>query len=379
MPEDAVNSIAAPATGNAAKRKRYLSIFALFLAVVAGGYGLWDWLIGSNYVSTDNAYVGGDMAQITPQVNAAVVKVEASDAQAVKQGDVLVVLDDADARVARDKAAATLAGTIRRVEQTFATSRALASDIATREAAIRHADAALVQAHSAFDKATIDLRRREELQSSGAISAEELTTARNAFAAAQAELNAAAADLDQAKAALQTASAQKDANDALIKGASVDENPDVLAAKSQLDQAELDLARTVLRAPFNGVVAQRHVQVGQRVKVGDTLMAVVPVDQLYVDANFKESQLAKVRPGQSVELVSDLYGGGVTFHGKVAGFNGGTGAAMAIIPAQNATGNWIKVVQRLPTRILLDPAELAKHPLRIGLSMDATVDLRSGR
>jgi membrane fusion protein (multidrug efflux system) len=380
MPDDVAKPMtAAPATDRMARRKRLLSIFFLLLAAAAIGFGLWDWLVGSNYASTDNAYVGGDMAQITPQVNAAVARVEVGDADAVKAGDVLAVLDDADARIARAKAAATLAGTIRRVEQIFATSRALAGDIVTREAAIRHAEATLAQARSALDKATIDLRRREELQSSGAVSAEELTIARNAFAAAQAALNAASADLDQAKAALQAAQAQKDANDALINGTGVADNPDVLAAKSALDQAELDLARTVLRAPFAGVVAQRHVQVGQRVKIGDVLMAVVPVGQLYVDANFKENQLSKVRPGQKVELTSDLYGGKFIFHGTVAGFAGGTGAAMAIIPAQNATGNWIKVVQRLPVRVTLDPAELAGHPLRIGLSMDVTVDLRSGR
>jgi membrane fusion protein (multidrug efflux system) len=351
----------------------------MLLAAAAIGFGLWEWLIGSNYASTDNAYVGGDMAQITPQINAAVASVNFTDAQAVKAGDSLVVLDDADARIARAKAAANLAGTVRRVEQIFATSRALGAEIATRQAAIRHAEAGQVQARSAFDKAGIDLRRREDLQSSGAVSAEELTTARNAFAGAQAALSASAADLDQAKAGLQTAQAQKDANDALIIGSSVDQNPDVLAAKSQLDQADLDLQRIVLKAPFAGVVTQRHVQVGQRVKVGDVLMAVVPVAALYVDANFKENQLAKVRPGQSVELTSDLYGGKFTFHGKVAGFAGGTGAALAIIPAQNATGNWIKVVQRLPVRVILDPAELAQHPLRIGLSMYATIDLRSGR
>ena len=379
MPDDVSKQQMTTATPDrSAQRKKFLTIFAGIVGTVAVGYGAYDWLIGSNYVSTDNAYVGGDLAQITPQLNAAVASVNFSDADAVKQGDVLVQLDDSDARIAQAKAAANLAGTIRRTEQVFATSRALGADILNRQAAIRSAEANQVQARAAYDKASIDLKRREDLQSSGAVSAEELTIAKNAFIAAQSSLNSATAGVEQAKAALATAQNQKDATDALITGADVEHNPDVLAAKSQLDQADLDLSRTAIKAPFAGVVAQRKVQVGQRVKIGDSLMAVVPVGQLYVDANFKENQLAKVRPGQKVELSSDLYGGRFTYHGKVLGFDGGTGAAMAIIPAQNATGNWIKVVQRLPVRVQLDPQELAAHPLRVGLSMYVTIDLRSG-
>jgi membrane fusion protein (multidrug efflux system) len=380
MPDDlAKPPLAAETSDRGAQRRKYLTLFFALLIAGAAGFGLWDWLVGSNHVTTDNAYVGGDLAQVTPQLNAAVAAVPVADSQSVKTGDPLVVLDDADARIALQKAEATLAGTSRRIEQLFATSRALRAELANRAAVIRHAQAGQVQARSAFDKATIDLKRREELQSSGAVSAEELTIARNAFIAAQAALTAASADLDQANAGLQAAQAQLDANDALIQGVGVADNPDVKAARAAVDQAALDLSRTVIRAPFDGVVAQRHVQLGQRVKVGDVLMSVVPIGQLYVDANFKESQLARVRAGQSVELTADLYGHAVTFHGTVAGFAGGTGASMAIIPAQNATGNWIKVVQRLPVRVSLDPAELLAHPLRVGLSMDASIDLRSGR
>jgi membrane fusion protein (multidrug efflux system) len=261
----------------------------------------------------------------------------------------------------------------------FATGRALKAEIARSEAALRRAEAGQVQARAALEKAQIDLRRREDLQSSGAVSAEDLTTAHNSFTAAQAALNAANADVAQAQSAILAATGQFEATDALTRNSNVESNPDVLSARSRLDQAKLDLSRTVIRAPFDGVVSQRHAQIGQRVKIGDVLMTLVPVDRLYVDANFKESQLAKVRNGQNVELVSDLYGSAAPFHGTVIGFAGGTGAATALIPAQNATGNWIKVVQRLPVRIALKPEELAAHPLRLGLSMDATIDLKSGR
>jgi membrane fusion protein (multidrug efflux system) len=381
MPDDSAKLPTVPDADaeRIAKRKRLLSLFALLLALVALGFGLWDWLIGSHYVSTDNAYVGGDAAQITPQLAAAVVAVRVAETQAVQQGDILVVLDDVDARIAVARAEADLAGTTRRVEQIFATGRALEADIGNRQAALRHAEAGRAQAAAVLEKAQIDLRRRQELQESGAVSGEELTTASNAFSLAKAAADAAAADFEQAKAAVVAATAQRDATLALIAGLDVAHNPDVAAARARLDQAKIDLARTVITAPLAGIVGQRHVQVGQRVKVGDVLMTVVPVAQLYVDANFKENQLAGVRVGQSVTLTSDLYGGRVLFHGKVAGFAGGTGAATAIIPAQNATGNWIKVVQRLPVRVTLDDGELIGHPLRLGLTMDATIDLRSGR
>jgi membrane fusion protein (multidrug efflux system) len=386
MPDDTPSPLSAktapkatPAGRRPALRRKLLSIFAALLLAAAICFGLWSWLVGRNYVSTDNAYVGADMAQITPQLDEAVVKVSVGDTDSVKQGDILIELDSADAHIAVAKAEADLAGISAHVAQTIATSRALQAEIPNRQAAVHHAQASQVQARAALEKARIDLRRREELQDSGAVSAEELTAARNSFTAAQAALNQSDADIEQAAAAVITATAQRDANDALIAGHSVEDHPDVLSARSALDRAKLDLSRTVIRAPIDGIVTQRHVQVGQRVKVGDVLMSVVPIGQLYVDANFKESQLAKVRPGQSVELTSDLYGSGVVFHGIVTGFSGGTGAALAIIPAQNATGNWIKVVQRLPVRVSLKPEETKAHPLRIGLSMDAVVDLRSGR
>jgi membrane fusion protein (multidrug efflux system) len=232
----------------------------------------------------------------------------------------------------------------------------------------------MVAAQSAYDKARVDLSRRQSLAKSGAVSGDELTSATNAFAAAQAQLAVAKAGIAQARANRAAASQNYNANQALVQG-SMESNPDVASARSKLDSAKLDLSRTVIRAPFDGVIAQRNVQVGQRIAAGTPIMTVVPLNNMYVDANFKEGQLKKVRMGQPARLTADLYGNSVVYHGTVVGLAGGTGSAFAIIPAQNATGNWIKVVQRLPVRIRLDPAELKEHPLRVGLSMDTTIDV----
>jgi membrane fusion protein (multidrug efflux system) len=183
----------------------------------------------------------------------------------------------------------------------------------------------------------------------------------------------------QAHANLRAAQGQREANLVLISGTPLDQNPEVAAARARLDAAKLALERTVIRSPIDGVVSKKQVQVGQEVQAGTPLMTVVPVNAVYVDANFKEVQLKKVRIGQPVTLTSDLYGGGVKFHGRVVGLSGGTGSAFSLIPAQNASGNWIKVVQRLPVRIALDPKELAEHPLRVGLSMKAKIDVSGAR
>jgi membrane fusion protein (multidrug efflux system) len=206
-----------------------------------------------------------------------------------------------------------------------------------------------------------------------------LTTAQSAYDSARANVAAARAAVAQTSATSYAARENLAANQALIAGSTIDNSPEVAAAKAKLDQARLDLDRTIIRAPIDGVVTNRQVQVGQRIGAGSPVMTIVPVGSVYVDANFKEGQLQKVRPGQPVELVSDLYGGDVVFHGRVTGFSGGTGSAFALIPAQNATGNWIKVVQRLPVRIQLDPRELSAHPLRVGLSMEAKVDVSGGK
>jgi membrane fusion protein (multidrug efflux system) len=261
------------------------------------------------------------------------------------------------------------------VRGVVANGSSLSAQISARAADQARAAANLAATQADLTRAGIDLERRRALASDGSVSAEELTTAENAFATANANLKAAQAGQAAAASNRDAAVGAHAANDALVAGAPVESNPEVLAAKAARDQAQVDLDRTVIRAPIDGVITRRQVQVGQKVQAGDTLMVVTPVQHAYVDANFKEVQLAKVRAGQPVKLTADLYGGKVDYTGRVVGFSGGTGAAFAVVPAQNATGNWIKVVQRLPVRIALDPKQLAAHPLRVGLSMTADVDV----
>ena len=370
--EPTIDTEVSPAPANGKRRKALLGIAGAVL-LAGGGYGAWYLAIGSHHVSTDNAYVGADTAQVTPMVAGQVAEVLVSDSRMVKQGDILVRIDDADARIALADAEAALAKAKRQFGQTSATGSSLAATLAARDEAIASAQAGLSSAEAAFQKASVDLDRRKKLVPSGAVSADELTSAINAYAAANGNLDTARAAVRQAVSAKDAARSDLAANQALTDGTTVSTNPDVLAAQARVDQARLDLSRTVIRAPVDGVVTGRAVQVGQRIAAGTAIMKIVPIEQVYVDANFKEGQLTHVKPGQAVTLTSDLYGSGVTFHGTVAGFTGGTGAAFALIPAQNATGNWIKVVQRLPVRVTLDPRELRAHPLRVGLSMDADV------
>ena len=352
------------------RQKVMLGLAAGMLLVGGGAYAFID----RDHVSTDNAYVSADSAQVTPLVSAAVVAVPVVNTQVVRKGDILLQLDDSDARLALAKAEAEYFKARRQFAQTAANSGSLAAQVGARDADIGQAQAQLTSAEASFGKARIDLSRRQELATSGAVSGEELTTAKNADSTAQANLALARAAVAQASATRGAARESLAANQALIAGSTVDTSPEVAAAKAKLDQARLDLQRTLIRAPIDGVVTNRQVQVGQRIAAGSPVMTIVPIGSVYVDANFKEGQLKKVRPGQSVELVSDLYGDDFVYHGKVAGFSGGTGSAFALIPAQNATGNWIKVVQRLPVRVQLDPKELASHPLRVGLSMEAKID-----
>jgi membrane fusion protein (multidrug efflux system) len=357
-----------------AKRKRWLTILAAVVGVIAILFLLYHFLIGVNHVSTDNAYVGADTAQITPLVAGAVADVRVSNTQYVRKGDILVVIDPADARIMADRAAADLAQAERKLSETRSTGGSLTADVSARNADVERARAEQVAARANLDKAQTDLSRREKLASAGAVSGDELTTARNAFATARANILVASAAVDQALANRKAAQQKRAANAALTEGPS-ETNPDVASARSRYDAAKLDLTRTVIRAPMSGIVAQRMVQVGQRVAPGTPVMTIVPSSAMYVDANFKEGQLQKVRVGQPVTLSADIYGGSVDYHGKVIGLAGGTGSAFALIPAQNATGNWIKVVQRIPVRIALDPKELADHPLRVGLSMDVDIDV----
>lgn len=359
---------------NQNKRKKFLGFFALILLIAAILYAIWA-LFLNNSVSTDNAYVGAETAQITSMVSGQVAQVVVKDTQTVHRGDVLVRIDDRDAKIALAQAEAELAKAKRQYKQTAANSSSLNSQVVVRADEINSAKAQVAQAQADYDKAALELNRRAQLAASGAVSKEELTKAQSAVETAKAGLELAKAGLAQASSSRKAAESTLAANEALIQGVSETSPPDVQVAQAHVEQTQLDLERTVIRAPVDGVVTRRNIQVGQRVAPGTSMMMIVPLNDLYVDANFKESQLKKVRPGQEVTLTSDLYGDDVEYHGKVMGFSGGTGSAFALIPAQNATGNWIKVVQRLPVRIALDPKELAEHPLRVGLSMEAKVDL----
>jgi len=355
------------------KRKKMFTILALAALKVGAGWYAYDWLHSAE-VETDNAYVGADTASITPLVSGHVARVLVSDAQSVRAGQPLVMLDQTDARLALAQAEAAYDQARRRVAGYMATDRQLAAQIGMRGADASRAAAEAASAQAGYERARLDFGRRTALAETGAISGEELSSSRAAYEQARAGLAAARAAQSQAAASQASAAGQRDANQAMIAGASIDGNPEVASARARLAQARLDLARTIIRAPVDGIVARRQVQVGQRVQPGNALMSVVPVQDAYVDANFTEGQLTDVRPGQPVELTADLYGEDVLFHGRVEGLGGGTGSAFALIPAQNATGNWIKVVQRVPVRIRLDRRELAQHPLRVGLSMTATID-----
>jgi len=332
------------------KRVLLLSIFGgAFLLIGAAYTAYWSTVLQYRQ-STDDAYVNGNVVQITPQISGTVVSIGADDTQFVKAGQALVRLDQADAKVALDQAEAQLAKTVREVRTMFATSGQLRAAVSLRES-----DLAMAQK---------DLARRERLANSGAISTEELQHARDTVRGAE--------------ASLMSAQQQLNANQARVDNTTLENHPDVRNASAAVRNAYLTYSRTTLPAPVSGFVARRAVQLGQRVGPGASLMSVVPLDQVWVDANFKEPQLANMRVGQPVQLTADIYGNGFRYHGKVVGFGAGTGSAFALLPAQNATGNWIKIVQRVPVRVALDPKELSEHPLQVGLSMKVEVAVRDG-
>jgi membrane fusion protein (multidrug efflux system) len=328
------------------RQKLFLGLGSAIVVVGLGVAGWW-FLVGRYYVSTDDAYVQASTAQITPRVDGTLSSVPARDTDHVHQGEILATIDPADAQLAVQQAQANLLLARQRVAQFFANVAGAEAQVSAREADLA--------------RAKVDYDRRAALAQTGAVSGDELTTAHNGLLTAQAAV-------DQAR---QQLASQK----ALVVSGSAATNPEIRSAEVALNRAQLDLDRTVIRAPIDGIVAQNTAQVGQRIQAGASLMTVAPVSQAYVNANFKESQLAYIHPGQQVTLTSDLYGSDVVFHGTVVGLGGGTGSAFSMIPTQNATGNWIKVVQRLPVRIALDPAELAQHPLRVGLSMNVSVHL----
>jgi membrane fusion protein (multidrug efflux system) len=343
------------------RRARGLGIVASVVVLAGLGWFAYDWLVLRHYEETDNAYVQGNVIQITPQVGGTVTAIYADETDAVQAGQPLVRLDAADADVALAQAEAALGQTVRQVHTLYANNASYAAQIRLREA---DADRARTQ----LDTAGQDLARRQGLAGSGAVSGEELAHARDQVTAAHSALTAA-------QAAVVAAREQLASNQALTDGTNVEQHPSVQAAVAKLREAWIAAHRTTLPAPASGYVNKRTVQIGQRVAPGAPLMSVVPLEQLWVDANFKENQLRTIRVGQPARLMADLYGKQVVYDGKVTGLGISTGAASALLPAQNATGNWIKVVQRVPVRIQLDPKQLADNPLRVGLSMLVEVDI----
>ena len=357
----AVNPPAATAAaGTNGTRKRGLKLIAALVALAGIGWGVWHWIYSRHLVNTDNAYVAGNVVQITPQVGGTVIAINADDTDFVRAGQPLVKLDPADARVALDQAQAQLAQTVREVRVLFANNTTLAAQVGTR-------DADLARVRSDLARAQDDVNRRAPLVASGAVGREE-------FQHASAQLTAARSAVAAAQSGVLAAREQLGASRTQTDGTSIEQHPNVLRAAARVREAYLGLQRAELVAPIDGYIAKRGVQIGQRVQAGAPLMTLVALNQLWVDANFKESQLQDLRIGQPADMEADVYGKKVVYHGKVSGLGAGTGAAFALLPAQNATGNWIKVVQRVPVRIALDPSELTAHPLRVGLSMDVTVD-----
>ncbi|SDI37592.1 HlyD family secretion protein [Pseudomonas panipatensis] len=334
-------------TGGNPQRKRWLLILLAVVILCGIAAVLWEYLYGRWSENTDDAYVNGNVVQITPQVTGTVVSIGADDGDLVQKGQVLVKFDPSDADIALQQAEANLARAVRQVRGLFSNVDGYKADVAAKKVALAKAEA--------------DFKRRQNLANVGAISQEELAHARDA--------------LDTARNSLTSAEQQLDTNRALVDDTVIASHPDVKTAAAKLRQAYLDDARAVIVAPVTGYVAKRTVQVGQRVQPGAALMAVIPLDQVWIDANFKETQLQHMRIGQAVEIRSDLYGNSVKFQGSVDSLGVGTGSAFSLLPAQNATGNWIKIVQRVPVRIRVNPQQLNEHPLRIGLSMDVKVDL----
>lgn len=351
---------AAHAAGNPA-RKRIVLLLASLVGVAGLGWTAYEWLVASHYESTDNAYVQGNVIQITPQIGGTVMAILADDTDYVKAGQPLVKLDPSDTRVALDQAEANLAQAVRQVRTLYANNGSLSAQITLRESDV-------AKAQTEIARATDDLGRRQSLVGNGAVSKEELNHAQTQLANGKSALASAQAGVAAAKEQLLS-------NQAMTDGTSIDQHPSVQAAAAKVREAWLASQRAALLAPVDGYVARRTVQLGQRVAAGTPLMAIIPLHQVWVDANFKEVQLRHIRIGQPVKLTADLYGKKVEYTGTIAGLGMGTGAAFALLPAQNATGNWIKVVQRVPVRVLLEPAQLAQNPLRVGLSMEATVDV----
>jgi len=346
--------------GNPA-RKKALGAVAAAVALAGIGYGAYWALVLNHFESTDNAYVQGNVVQVTPQIPGTVLAINADDTDHVKAGQWLVRLDPADAQIALEQAEANLGQTVRQVRTLYANDRTQQAQIAARQADLAKAQADLVRIQG-------DVTRRQPLVETGAVGREEF----NHF---NAQLVAARSTVEAAHSGVLAAREQLASSQSLTDGIAAQDHPSVKVAAARVHEAALALQRTTLVAPVDGFVARRNVQLGQRVQAGAPLLSVIALNEVWVEANFKESQLKNLRLDQPVELFADVYGSKVIYHGVIEGLGAGTGAAFALLPAQNATGNWIKVVQRVPVRVKLDPAEVAQHPLRVGLSMDAKVDV----
>ena len=329
------------------QRKKGLSIFILLLLLIAIGSAAYWFFFIKGFEETEDAYVSGNQVMVSAQVAGNIAKINVDNMDPVQAGDVLLELDDTNAKLSFEQAKSNLANAVRQVSQLNYTVKQLKS-------AVRANEITLAQAQG-------NLNRRVQLVKDGAIDKESFQHAKEA--------------VELAKANLTTSQNQLEANQALLLDSPLSEQPQIQSAVSNLKQAWLNLERTKIRSPIKGYVARRNAQVGQAVSVGGALMAVVTTDQMWLDANFKETQLTHMRIGQPVEIHFDLYGKDKTFNGKVVGIEMGTGSAFSLLPTQNATGNWIKVVQRVPVRIQLDPQQLAENPLRIGLSATVKVNV----
>ncbi|MBS0500303.1 MAG: efflux RND transporter periplasmic adaptor subunit [Burkholderiaceae bacterium] len=360
-PENKASPPPAEEAGTNGRRKRVLLGLAAVVLLCGLAWGVYDRLVLAHFEDTDNAYVQGNVVQITPQIGGTVTAIYADETDRVQAGAPLVQLDGADAELALAQAEAALGQTVRQVRTLYANNSALEAQVRLREADVAKARTQLATAEQ-------DVARRQGLAGGGAVSGEELAHARAQVTAAQSSLKAAQAGVSAAQEQLAS-------NQALTDGTPVAQHPSVLAAAAKLREAWLAAHRTLLPAPVSGYVGKRTVQLGQRVAAGTPLLTVVPLGQVWVEANFKENQLRRIHIGQPVRLTADAYGSKVVFNGTISGLGVSTGAASALLPAQNATGNWIKVVQRVPVRIALEPGQLKDHPLRVGLSMLARVDV----
>ncbi len=369
-----------PPSATPSKRRKILLLISAVLLLGLLSVLVWWFFIGQWRTNTDDAYVGGNIVAVMPQTGGTVIAIYGDTTQAVIEGQLLVQLDDSDARLQLDAAEAALAAAVREVRGLYATSHGNLPLLAQRRADLARAQAELASSDAALAQAESEYNRRVELSRQNFVSPENVQIALTARDAARAQHNAAANAVKASSAAIEQTMDQASVSRARVDHTSLENHPNVRSAAVHVREAALALARTRVLAPVSGQVARRSVQIGERVASGAALMAIVPLDKVWLDANFKETELRDVRIGQTAELTSDFYGNSVIFHGKVLGLVPGTGSAFSLLPAQNATGNWVKIVQRLPVRIALDAMELQAHPLRIGLSMDTTIDThdRSG-